>query len=341
MDHRKQIKPLLLSILSNGSAYHDLMDLVHITSAISESYLKHYYPSFLRICTQNGLSEQDLAEDAILEIFARDQNGEYLYLQNFVESLNSSFDKTSPIDIYHAYKSFVQTVAIRQLVKTYAKVDPSGAKIYRNIRDHIRKCDFIKLKKDFRGFVIYPAHHSCSGNRKPFPRDGLEKRLALEAPGANNIPDLLSGLIRILNNQNQYRCSIPLFQVVNLFKRHYAHISNHTFKRENGIDLSALNKVDHNIIKSEVSRTLKQKILTTYVFPQKLDMDEAGKLFQTVIDIIDDWFDNHSERSTYYEHLKSNMPINKSQYNRRWRTKIEYLVRIAREQIGTYLLKGL
>lgn len=341
MGYKNKVKELILGVLKNGSSYKDIVRLVQITTSLSKSYLKHYYPSFLRLCSQHGLTEEDLAEDSILGIFARNDNGTFYYLQNFCDSLDSDIESTNTDEVFQAYRAFVQTVAIRQLVKTYANIDHDGAKLYRNIRDCIRKNEDINLTKDYRGFVIRPADDSRYDQRQSFPAKKLEKRFALKAPKSTTVPDMLSELMEILKNQNKYRRSVPLFRIVRIFKRHYAHISNHEFKQNYKIDLSGLAKSDHDKIKSEVLQAIQQKILSTYVVTEKINFREAKLLNQTLTDIINDWFDIKSERSTYFEHAKSNFRIEESQYKDRWRTKVEYLVRIAREQIESYILEGL
>lgn len=341
MGHRKKIKPLIISTLKNRLSYENIVKLVQITTAISKSYLKTHYPSFLKICTQHGLSEDELAEDAILELFARNSQGDFFYLHNFADSLDSPIEEMEKEEVFYAFRAFVQTVAIRQLVKTYAKIDSTSAKLYRNIRDWIRKTEAVELSKDFRGFVICPSENPKYNHRPAFPVKKLEKKFALKVSQANSIPDMLSNLMEIIKNQDKYRHSVPLFRAVQIFKRYYEYTSNHKPKQEYNIDLSSLKKFDHEIIKSEVIQTLQQKILTTYILPEKITFHEANLLNQTLNDIMNDWFDIKTKRSTYFEHTRSNFDIDKAQYEERWRTKIEYLVRIAREQIESYILEGL
>ena len=96
MGYREETKKLIFSLLHDSSPhYDDVLRLVHITSALAKSYLKNYYPSFLRLCTQEGLNEWDLAEDSILQIFARDETGSYYILKNFADSLDLSFKETN------------------------------------------------------------------------------------------------------------------------------------------------------------------------------------------------------------------------------------------------------
>ena len=155
MGYREETKKLIFSLLHDSSPhYDDVLRLVHITSALAKSYLKNYYPSFLRLCTQEGLNEWDLAEDSILQIFARDETGSYYILKNFADSLDLSFKETNEEEIFIAYQAFVQTVALRQLIKTYSEVDSTGAKLYRNIRDSVQKNDGISMTRDYRGLVI-------------------------------------------------------------------------------------------------------------------------------------------------------------------------------------------
>jgi len=73
----------------------------------------------------------------------------------------------------------------------------------------------------------------------------------------------------------------------------------------------------------------------------KVNFDEANLLYQTVVDIVNSWFDNHKDNQTIYYYANLNFGVNEDLYERNWRTKIEYLVRIAREQLKMFLLDGL
>lgn len=342
MGYREEIKKLLSSLLHERSPqYEDVLRLVHLTSAISKSYLRNYYPSFLRLCMQNGLSEEDLAEDSILQIFARNERGEYTILENFISSLNSSFEDTGADEIFKAYQAFVHTMALRQLIKTYSEIDSTGARIYRNIRDSIQKVKGIKLTRDYRGLVIKPSNNSSQDHLPAIPFRELEQRFLTNVSIPYTTPDLLSTVMSIVQKQNEYRNSVPFFQIVKLFKRHYSHITNNEVETENKIDLSSISKLDHSIMKGEVFRTIRQKILTTYVVSEKIKFDEANLLYQTVVDIVNTWFDHQKESQTIYYYANKNLGIDESEYERNWRTKIEYLVRIARDELRMYLLNGL
>lgn len=342
MGYREETKKLIFSLLHDKSPhYEDVLRLVHITSAIAKSYLKNYYSSFLRLCAQYGMTEDDLAEDSILQIFARNKQGEFYILKNFTESLDSVFKETSEDEVFTAYQAFVQTVAIRQLIKTYSDVDSAGAKIYRNIRDSIQKLDEISVIRDFRGLVVIPSNDSSEEHLPALPFKELEQQFIKKVIKPYTTPDLLLTLMSLVQKQNGFRNSIQLFQVVKLFKRHYSHITNNDIETNKKIDLTTLSSFDHSIMKGEVFTTLRQKILTTYVVSGKISFNEANLLYQTVVDIVNEWFDMQRESHTTYHYAKENFKIDRDQYEKSWRTKIEYLVRIAREQLKMYLLKGL
>lgn len=342
MGYREETKELISSLLHNHSSqYEDVLRLVHITIAIAQSYFRIYYPSFLRLCTKNGLNEEDLAEDSILQVFARDEDGKYYLLKNFTDSLNSSFEETDEDEIFTAYQAFVQTVALRQLIKTYSEIDSTGAKLYRNIRDSVQKIDGISMTRDYRGLVLKPTNNSSKDHLPAIPFSELEQRFTANVTKPYTTPELLSTMLELLQNENGYRNSIPMFQVVKLFKRHYSHIANGEIDTNKKIDLTALSKFDHSIMKGEVYKTIRQKILTTYVVSGKINFDEANLLYQTVVDIVNEWFDKQKEDQTIFYYANLNFGIDEDQYERNWRTKIEYLVRIARDQLRMYLLEGL
>jgi hypothetical protein len=342
MGYRDEIKKLISSLLHEHSPqYEDILRLVHITSAVSKSYLKNYYPSFLRLCVQNGLNEEDLAEDSILQMFARNEKGEYIILKNFMHSLDTSFEETESEEIFKAYQAFVHTMALRQLIKTYSEIDSAGAKIYRNIRDSIQKIDGISMIRDYRGLVITPSNNSSREHLPAIPFRELEQTFITNITKPYTTPELLTTVMSELQKQNRYRNSVPFFQVVKLFKRHYSNITDNEVETDKKIDLTSLSKFDHSIMKGEVFKTVREKILTTYVVSGKISFDEANLLYQTIVDIVNTWFDNQKESETIYSYVHLNFGVDETEYEQNWRTKIEYLVRIARNQLRMYLLEGL
>lgn len=341
MWYREELKHLIYLLLHNKSSYEDVVRLVHITSAIAKSYFKNYYHSFLLICTEHGLTENDLAEDSVLNIFMRNDEGDYVCLQRFMNSLDVDFENIDEHDLFRAYQGFVQTVAIRQLIKTYTQLDSTGARIYRNIRDYIREMDHIVLTRDFRGLVIKPSANTTADHLAAFPFKLLEQKFLRKAEKPYQTSRLLSVLMSIVTEQDVYRRSLPLFDVVTLFRRHYAHIADNDQSDNDKMDLSTLTRHDHQLMKTEIFYTIRQKILTTYVVSGKINFHDANLLYQTIVHIINDWFDNTSDRNPYYHHAKNILNSSENQYNKIWRTKIEYLVRIAREQLKMYLIEGL
>ncbi len=341
MNYRKEIKSLIISLLHEKYSYKEVVRLVHITSALAKAYLKYSYPSFLRLCTQHGMTEDDLAEDSILRIFARNDDGEYILLKSFSDSLDLTFEETSENDVFMAYQSLVHTVAIRQLVKIYSQIDSTGSRIYRNIRDSIRKRNDLIVTRDFRGLVIKPSENSSLEHLPAIPFRELEQRFISRVTKPYTTPHLLSVLFSLIQDQDSYRHSMPLFKIVRLFKRHYSHIYSKDNEQKGSIDLSTLSQTDYQIMKLEVFRTLREKILSTYVVSGKINFKEANLLYQTLVDIVSEWFNDDPDHNSYFYHANSNFFIDKDQYDSDWRTKIEYLVRIAREQLELYLIEGL
>jgi len=341
MNYRDEIKYLLNSLLHDYYSYKEVVRLVHISSAIAQAFFKNYYPSFLQICTLHGMSEEDLAEDSVLQIFARDNQGEFFVLKNFTASLNFSLEETGEEELFVAWQAFVHTVALRQLIKTYSKIDSTGAKLYRNIMDSIRKMDELIVTREVFGLVIKPSNNSSHDHLPKIPFRQLEQRFKGVVVKPYTTPCLLSSAMYILQEQDTYRHSLPMFEAVKLFKKHYSQLSDTGNKKQASIDLSALTEFDHQIMKADVLKTIKEKILTTYVISGKINFKEANLLFQTVSDIVNGWFDGTKDKILYNDCTCTNFDIDNIEYEKNWRTKIEYLVRIARDQIKTYLLDGL
>ncbi len=333
-----EIKAVILRLLDGTSSNSDVVSLLRMTKAIAKTYLKIYFNSFLKVCSREGYSEDDLAEESVLELFERDDEGRFIQYRNFANSCTNPIELTSEEEIFRVYRSFVQTVSLRQLARLYTKLDPVKGRIYRNIKDSIRKTDSISLYKDARGTFLHPSDTVLNGHLPQFPFNGLEQRFASRIMGGvKNTLEMLTTLAEVLNEQNIYRRLIPLFDAVKLFERHYTHIADNDFRENVQISHSALSMSDLKKMKLKVLRTVQQKILTTYVVTDKIKRVDASKLYFTLESIIEQWFDESREEHLYLYYYRIHFGEHEAHYEAHWRTKVEYMARVAREQITAWL----
>ena len=341
MDPKKNLKDHISKCLTKEASQEELEQLIQLTRVISRNYLKHFYRSFLKVCTKDGLSETDIINDAVSEVFSRDEEGRFVYLSNFSDSLSKPLQEIQEDKLFLAYQSFVQTVSVRMLSRTYAQVDRTGARIYRNIRDGVKGITELELYKSSWGAVLKLKGVSSNDHLEEFPVNKFEDLFFRVNIKNKHTVGMLNVVREILESQDAYRRSIPLFEVIRLFKLYFSTQLDHDPDEYNHFDFQGISEFDHTRIKSKLIQFIKQKTLTTYVITRKVETGKVLPLFSTLVSIIEEWFDDSKEKNPFYHHAAVYLKTTEEEYEKSWRTRIEYLIRLAREELQAYLMDGL
>ncbi len=330
-------KSFLIAVLSRTISRRDLARLVQQSRAIIEAHLHSSRASILTLCFHQGLTTSDLAYDCIAEAFARNDENRYPILENFAGSLATPIETAHQSEVFYAFKSFLVRIAEAQLARLFAQNDPVGARIHRNIRECLRTSPLFASARDFRGLVVRPAGQDPLDELEEFPPDELERAFFADARSGGDTPELLRILHRILAGQSRYRRSLTVLAVTQLFKRVY---------RPSGVvgdeteDLSHSHLTDFEIDRlcAEVEVSVKEKIYLTYLSRRKLSRVEAESVFRAFRDMIADWKEDAEQEQGLYGYLQRHLSVSSDVYETSYRTKMEYLLRLAREEFKMRLI---
>jgi hypothetical protein len=293
--------------------------------------------SITHLCLHHGLTITDLSYDCIAEAFSKDENDNYQKLINFSKALRENFTALPDLEIFLAYKSFLICLADAQLARLYAQSDPVGAKIHRNIRDSVKKSDSLLIERDYRGLIL-KLKDNDTDQLDEFPREELEHEIMMNIDYLRTIPELLNVCRDVLIRQKKYRTSIPVVDVVQIFRKIYQ--GDHTIDEEEDIFASeGLTKFEIEQLCSEVLLSLKEKIFLTYLARGKVDRKAAEAIYNAFRDMLEDWCCGEESKSSIFQYLKVHLPIDEERYEDVYRTKMEYLLKIAREEFAARLMK--
>jgi hypothetical protein len=333
----KILKPYLRKILNSSIAEVELTEFVHICRSIVQPYLLYIRSSISTLCTQQGLTITDLAYDCIADMFLRDNQNKFVKIENFANSLNENIDRISDINLFLAFKSFVTCIADAQLARLYSQADPTGSKIYRNLRDVVRTSAFFNLRKDLRGFILEPKNHEPQNHLSHFPMEELEKELSNRVGFQFSIKKFLTDLNDILMEQTQYRCSIPLYDLVQVLKKlHYDNFDPPSETQP--LSIEGLQQFEIEQICRQVETVLKEKIILTYFTKGKIDRRQAEAICSAFHDMICDWRLNE-EKFALFSYLKRYLDIDEATFEETLRSKMEYLLKIARNEFAARLMR--
>jgi hypothetical protein len=337
----KDLRELLVKAANGSIREQELARLIQICRVVSETYVLHYRSSLLALLSFHGMTQSDLAYDCIAEMFARDEAGQFYRLQRLLSKLSEPSDTIDDLSLFLAFRTLVTKVANAQLSRTYAQCDPTGAKIMRNIRDHLKCSRALMLVEDFRGKVLRPRECDPLDHLQAFPLELLEMELSENGLLLQPTPHILKEVDRLLREQDQFRRSIPLFDLVRLIRETYGHKAPTSRDAEYQIDLEGLDEDELRSLHQRVVQSLNEKILVTYYLKKKLNDVEARQLSAIMTKIVSDWFAGDAITDSYYQHAQSVLLLSKEEYESHWRQRIEYLAKVAKEIIANDLENGL
>lgn len=339
MTPTENLRYLLTQAASGAITARELSELVHFTRALAGSYLNTHRRSILSICAFHGITERDLATDCVGELFTTDEKNRFTQIQKFQRTLEEHRTTHTDFDIFLAYKALVIKIVSAQLARSYAQIDPAGAKILRNIKDAVKQTATLQLQESLGGYQIAIAHGDALDHLEAFPADLLEKELASESVNRKKIPEVLNILSKILSRQRQYRRSILLIDLVQIIKSLYGQPP--ASEETTSVDLRSLEDEELYQLRQRVMKAVNEKILSTYFLKQKITREETEKLSRVLHSIIVDWFESGISENSLFERTHTHLGITEAEYHDVWQKRVEYLTRVARDTIKNYFSENL
>ncbi|MBU2445988.1 MAG: hypothetical protein KJ666_10540 [Bacteroidetes bacterium] len=323
--------------INNSITEVELTELVKLSRIIIRSYLNNIRQSVTYLCQQQGLTINDLAYECIAEVFARDGDKKFYRIEKFCNSLNDKFEKLNGTEIFLAYKSYLLTFTNSQLAQLFARNDPTGSKIHRNIRDAVKKSDMFIIQRRVSGTMLLPKSIDPFEHLPLFPIEELEREyLSNHEPKKITFLDHLQVVYDVVASQNEYSRSIPIFELVKIFKKYFA--ADALSEDKIGLDVNLLanggelNSFEIEEFQLKVLAAMKEKILIKYFAKGKFNREQAEAVYFALRDIVYDWCFNGECQGSFFNYLNRYLDIEESAYNATYKAKIEYLVKLAREE---------
>ena len=332
------LRVYLRQTLDGSISQSELTGFVQLARTLVTAYLTTFRTSAGILCENHGISLTDLAYDCTADLFGRDDKGDFLHLESFVAALERPLDQTPDHELVAAFRSLLSRFADMQLGHLYAQADPAGARIHRNIRECIKREGTFRLARDFRGWVISPATVPDLNHLPPCSLDWVNAEFHARVRRVQQIPQLLGALHQVLASLTEFRRSIPLADAVQLFKGLYQGGQKSEFEEQEAQSLEGLRPFEINQLREQVGQILKETILVTYVAHGKVDRKQGEAMYLAFSDLLEDWCSGNGANFGIYEYLKRYLPIDEKVYKEGLRVKMEYLMKIAREEFASRLM---
>lgn len=152
--------------------------------------------------------------------------------------------------------------------------------------------------------------------------------------------ELLNLFHSIVVEQDQYRRSLPLADLVQIVRRVYDVDSNEKDRQE-VFTMNGLSEEEIREICRQAELALKEKIAFTYFAHGKVNREQAEAMCNAFHDILTDWSEVGARDPSLFEYLQRYLPINEEVYEAELKAKMEYLLKVAREEVAARLMKEL
>lgn len=319
--------------LSQGDHTHgDLLVVVHFSRAIVEAFLRVKMDNLRYLYAGQGLTETDVAYDCIAELFHGGDGREYPKLNRFAASLYRPIAEIPAVELFVAWRSLLTRVAKGHIAEMFHAADPVGGRIHRNIRDCVKRFPDLRVVDSPWGLClrIEPARTASRGNS--LPPEVLDAELSRRMGGRDGTAQLLGHVRDILASDELHGGRIRLFDIVQIVKKRYG-----TELGEAAMEMDprheGLTKSDVALLREECLAHVKEKIFLTYLGKGKLSRREATALYDTVASVVDDWSAGVDGDRSLQDRLTDFLAFDGGEYASRYRTKLEYLVKTARESL--------
>jgi hypothetical protein len=304
--------------------------LIVLSHTIAHSFLAKKGAS--RVLTSvYGMNVADLAYDCIADLFQKDRDGNYIQLQAYFNGLPITTIREEELLAY--LRRLVFSKVNQGIYRLYSEVDPSLAKILRNIKIAITTLkNFTEIER-FGEPCIYPCLCDTLENYPVLGHEDLMGRFAPQTIGREKIPELLAKLSVFIREQDEYCRILPFVSVGLLFRSIY------TQRQDSPVMVADADAqmMDHDTksIINDACSNIRKLHEAEYVGRKNISAEMFGNYVHVLSEalcekyIAKDGFD-----FSLYESLKKLSPgLSVEEYKTTHRNKIEYLLKMVNKEV--------
>jgi len=311
---------------------------LEIARVVEESH--HIALAYLRVATygvrymlrKSGVNIEDLAYDAIADLFAQGDTGSLPVLAQWWNSLPSS-ERADADKSFLAFRRLVIGAVHQRVFQMYRDVDPHLAKIIRNIKIALKRHPSVERGNEGGAMLLIPR--SCRSLRlhlPPMPHELLLPELFDAIRLRSSLKEMLGVLGRVLRAQTDYRRTVTIVEAAALIREVYLSDAQYTTVADRPEGLS------EDEIRAMVAKTLDgvlETILANYRRRGAVSPPESDAHASALSDILRiTYLDGSGRDGSYFDALKRHLPsLTKGTYREKHRVILEYLVKSATKDI--------
>jgi hypothetical protein len=333
-----ELRKILIEATKECPSTKSIKELVKIASRISASYLNvKIYNGKLNL-DFFGIPLSDLAIDCIAELFKRDGKGVLIEFQDkFSDIINA--EHLDGKNLFSRLRSIVFNSVDRSLFKLYGTFDSSLARFIRNIKLAVNKNSDILLWRRNGESLLIPKIYEGTNNKNFPPFDALRIEIIRKLKPGFTTNEFLKCLHDALIIQEEYSNSFPLNGAAMLLRSLYAENAQYL---QNKFEYTFW---EYDLVKliGDVVGKLEKHIIIKYYEKGKILREDIKVYSALVREILrQEFISGNRDEVSYYNLSKSRIDnLTQESYTEKYKTKIEYLAKIAKAELKESIKKEL
>lgn len=327
----RQLKPLLSPVISGRATRQEVKEVVGIFHHIAHVYILRKAGAGRLNTDRFGISTRDLALDCIAGLFSRDEQGRFDVLVTYFYP--HKFEELEESTVLALSRRLVFSSVNQSLYRLFGEQDSSFRKILRNLKGAVvHSSELMVLESQNQSWLIFchPADGLPPGIL--MPPELLEAHLCAILWESQKIPDVLRRLVMFFKEQSVYRKAYPLLGVAVILRDAFERLEERERHVNDGDDGLTTEEIER--FATQATADVLQDVGGNYVAQGKLDEATRTAYMRAVAEILKrEYASPNYDAVSYYEILSKHLEnLSKDEYISKHRSRLEYLVRLARSR---------
>lgn len=331
----------LRAVLLGNARRSDVQHLVDIARRMAMAYLHTKARMGTLDPSRFGMTFEDMATDAIADLFARDDDGRFIELHGYFASTDeqrraAGLDlKLGDADAEIALRRLVFGKVNERLFRSYKENDPNLGKVIRNIKDAAAAAGNCRLERvGGRQWIIFGD--DLAGERPVAPADIVEAYVTSALGRLGQTSEAIDALEHFLDYHPYYRNGYPVSALAKIVRSGFIRLG--AAMSDDAVQTSDDTFTDGEVrdaIQTAIA-SVRAKTFATYVATSKVDPDTFEVYMQTVSDVLaSEFIHGTSSQNSHFDLMATHLPaLSKADYRRRHRNRVEYMVKLARTNMS-------
>ena len=333
----QSLEALLRSVLAKPPEQQKLSGFVDLCHKMAVAYLRVKSSAGSFDVRRLGMSIEDFALDSIADLFRCDLDGNLVQFIRFFNSLGRVGESSEDALANHLRRLIFSSVNHR-IFQSYRETDSSLARIIRNLKLALKDHPTLIANPYLGETVIRLRGQSGDQHLPQIAPELFAPEFHHRMAGRQSFPEIVDTIGSLLSELEGYQKRISLYEAAEMIRSWY---TPHQSQDADRVDEMILSEDEIHSFISTVVEKIHFHTQRSYVRKGKLTEGECTILVAAIRDILIAEFVSHDgEAESLYDTLHRRSPgLTREEYQNRHRVIIEYIAKVARNEMRHQLRK--